>query len=59
MEIYQNTAIVITSALAVINTLKLQPYLFSQCFSRFFWLKFVKMLVFKLKYPQHELGTPN
>ena len=31
--------------------LELQPYLFSQCFLNFFWLKF-------LKYPKHKLRTP-
>ena len=38
--------------------LELRPYLFSQCFPIIFWLKFLKMLVFKLEYLEHELETP-
>lgn len=40
----------------LIITLEL-PHLFSQCFPRLFSWKFVKMLIFKLKYSEHELRT--
>ena len=61
-----NTATVVTSVLDdVINSIRIgyhsiritALFIWSM-FSAIFLVRFVKMLVFKLKYPEHELGKP-